>query len=94
MDSYAEAVILWSRALLRGDQPATLRFRRELERRPPVDPRDHHLDNLQHVLDEVLEGLSEAEEHARLPGRLAADMGASRWATTRDLLLLAIVNCP
>lgn len=61
MESYAEAVILWSRAILRGDRPAALRHRRELDRLTPIDSRDYHLDNLRHVLDEVMEGLSEAE---------------------------------
>lgn len=95
MESYAEAVILWSRAILRGDRPAALRHRRELDRLTPINSRDHHLDNLRHVLDEVMEGLSEAEGRARAPGSNAATpTSASRWATTRDLLLLTIVNCP
>ena len=95
MESYAEAVILWSRAILRGDRPAALRHRRELDRLTPINSRDHHLDNLRHVLDEVLEGVSEAEAHTLSPSSdPATPTCAGRWGTTRDLVLLTIVSCP
>lgn len=95
MGSYADGVIHWARAILRGDKPAALRFHRELDGMTPTDARDHHLDNLRHVLDEVLEGVSEAEAHTLSPSSdPATPTCAGRWGTTRDLVLLTIVSCP